>query len=139
MSTGEMHSLLLIFTIAALAPLLCEWIPWIRLPLVVLEICLGIVVGPQVLDWASQGSVVRVVSNFGLASLFCLAGFEMEFPALRGRPIPLATLGWLVSLACCLAAGFALQGSGLVDSGLIVGAALTTTALGTLVPILRDA
>jgi Kef-type K+ transport system membrane component KefB len=51
----------------------------------------------------------------------------------------LAALGWLVSLIVCLGVGFGLQGCGIVDSGLIVGAALTTTALGTLMPILRDA
>ena len=59
--------------------------------------------------------------------------------AIRGRPLTMAALGWLVSFAICLAAGFGLQGCGLVGSGLTVGAALTTTALGTLMPILRDA
>src|SRR5215471_6449390 len=139
MALTELHSLLLIFTIAAVAPLLCEWIPRIRLPLVVLEICLGILVGPQVLGWADAGPVVRVLASFGLAALFFLAGFEIDFPAIRGRPIAMATLGWLASLVICLAVGFGLRGCGLVESPLIVGAALTTTALGALVPILRDA
>jgi Kef-type K+ transport system membrane component KefB len=80
-----------------------------------------------------------VLANFGLSFLFFLAGFEINFQAIRGRPLTLAGLGWLVSLAVGLAAGFGLQACGLVDSGLIVGAALTTTALGTLMPILRDA
>jgi Kef-type K+ transport system membrane component KefB len=139
MALGELHSLLLIFTIAAVAPLLCEWIPRIRLPLVVLEIGLGILVGPQVLGWATPGPVIGVFARFGLAALFFLAGFEIDFPAIRGRPIILGTLGWLASLAVCLGVGFGLQACGVVDSGLIVGAALATTALGTLVPILRDA
>src|SRR5262245_52658209 len=139
MALNELHSLLLIFTIAAVAPLLCEWIPRIRLPLVVLEIILGILVGPQVLGWAAAGPTVLVLANFGLASLFFLAGLEIDFPAVRGRPITLATLGWLASFVVCLGVGFGLRGCGLVDSALIVGAALTTTALGTLVPILRDA
>ena len=53
-----------------------------------------------------------------------------------------ATYTWQptpASLAICLAVGYSLQGSGLIDSGLIVGAALSTTALGALMPILRDA
>jgi Kef-type K+ transport system membrane component KefB len=139
MALHELHSLLLIFTIAAVAPLLCEWVPWIRLPLVVLEITLGIVVGPQVLGWAAPGPTIEVLSNFGLAALFFLAGFEIDYPAIRGRPLTLAALAWLASLVVCLGVGFGLQGCGIVDSGLIVGAALTTTALGTLMPILRDA
>jgi len=139
MNLPELHSLLIILAIAVLAPLMCEWIPHIRLPIVVVEICLGILVGPQVLGWATAGPTIQVLSNFGLAFLFFLAGFEINFPAIRGRPLTMAALGWFVSLGVCLTAGFALQGSGLVDSGLIVGAALSTTALGTLMPILRDA
>jgi Kef-type K+ transport system membrane component KefB len=139
MALTELHSLLLVFTIAALAPFLCEWVPWIRLPLVVAEIGLGILVGPQVLGWAAAGPTIHVLANFGLAFLFFLAGFEIDFPAIRGRPITWAALGWLMSLTICLGAGFGLQWCGIVDSGLIVGAALATTALGTLMPILRDA
>jgi Kef-type K+ transport system membrane component KefB len=136
MSLPELHSLLIIFTIAAVAPLLCEVVP---VPLVVLEISLGILVGPQVLGWAETGPTIDALARFGLVALFFLAGFEVDFPSIRGRPITLAVLSWLASLAICLAVGFGLQGCGIVDSGLIVGAALTTTALGTLMPILRDA
>jgi Kef-type K+ transport system membrane component KefB len=139
MSPNEPNSLLVILTIAALAPFLCEWVPGIRLPLVVLEIGFGILVGPQVLGWAAAGPIIQVLSNFGMIFLFFLAGFEINFQAIRGRPLTLAALGWLVSFAVGLGVGFILQGCGLVDSGLIVGAALTTTALGTLMPILRDA
>src|SRR5262249_55213371 len=100
----------------------------------------GVLIGPHVLGWATADSpILQVLANIGLASLFFLAGFEIDFPAIRGRPLALAALGWFLSLAVCLAVGFGLQGSGLVDSGLIVGAALSTTALGTLMPILRDA
>jgi Kef-type K+ transport system membrane component KefB len=139
MALTELHSLLLIFTIAVVAPFLCEWVPRIRLPLVVAEIGLGILVGPQVLAWAAAGPTIGVLANFGLAFLFFLAGFEIDFPAIRGRPLLLAALGWLASLVVCLGVGFGLQACGAVDSGLIVGAALATTALGTLMPILRDA
>ncbi len=139
MEITELHSLLLILTIAALVPFLCEWIPKIKLPIVVLEITLGILIGPQVLKLASVGPTIQVLSNFGLAFLFFLAGFEIDFAAIRGRPLVIAGLGWVVSFVICLGLGFALQVAGVIDSGLVVGAALTTTALGTLMPILRDA
>src|SRR6516162_4845628 len=78
MSLHELHSLLLIFTIAAVAPLLCEWVPGIRLPIVVLEIILGILVGLQVLGFAAAGPTIDVLANFGLAALFFLAGQKDE-------------------------------------------------------------
>jgi Kef-type K+ transport system membrane component KefB len=74
MALPELYSLLLIFTIAAVAPFLCEWVPQIRLPLVVAEIGLGILVEPQVLAWAAAGPTIEVLANFGLAFLFFLAG-----------------------------------------------------------------
>jgi Kef-type K+ transport system membrane component KefB len=139
MSLEELNSLLIVFTIAAISPFLSEWIPRIRIPLVVLEIGLGILVGPQVLGWATAGPTIQVLSRFGLVVLFFLAGYEVDFKAIHGRPLTLAALGWVVSFVLCLGVGYGLQGLGLVDSGLIVGAAMTTTALGTLMPILRDA
>jgi Kef-type K+ transport system membrane component KefB len=139
MNLNELHSLLLILTIAALGPFVCEWIPHLRLPLVVLEIILGIVFGPQVLNFAAAGPIIQVFATFGLAFLFFLVGFEIDYQAIRGRPLALGGLGWLASLVICLIAGFSLQALGVVRSGLIVGAALSTTALGTLLPVLRDA
>src|SRR6185436_14948060 len=139
MEISELHSLLLILVIAGAAPFLCEWIPHIRLPLVVMEIILGILIGPQVLGLASAGPTIQVFATFGLAFLFFLVGFEIDYQAIRGRPLALAGLGWLASLIICLVAGFSLQALGLVNSGLVVGAAMSTTALGTLLPVLRDA
>src|SRR5215471_294723 len=106
MEIHELHSLLLIFLIAALAPLLCEWIPRVRLPLVVLEISLGVLMGPQALGWAATGPTIDVLANFGLAALFFLAGFEIDFRSIRGRPLTQAALAWAVSFLACLAIGF---------------------------------
>ena len=139
MEINELHSLLLILTIAAVGPFVCEWIPHVRLPLVVLEIILGIVFGPQVLNLASAGPTIQVLATFGLAFLFFLVGFEIDYQAIRGRPLAFGVLGWFASLIICLLVGFGLQALGIVNSGLIVGAALSTTALGTLLPVLRDA
>jgi Kef-type K+ transport system membrane component KefB len=139
MQPHEPRTFLIILAIAALAPFVCEWPRYIRLPLVVLEIGFGILVGPQVFGWAESGPMIQVFSNFGMAFLFFMAGFEINFQAIRGRPMSLTGAGWLISLTLGLALGFGLQWCGLTESGLIVGAALTTTALGTLMPILRDA
>jgi hypothetical protein len=137
MTLPELHSLMLIFTIAVVAPLLCEWIPRIRLPLVVMEISLGILIGPQVLGWAAAGPTIQVLANFGLAFLFFLAGFEIDFPAIKGRRFSRRPSDGSCPRACPVA-GFSLQFSGLIDSGLIVGRPFDNR-FGTLMPILRDA
>jgi flagellin-like protein len=75
----------------------------------------------------------------GLTFLMFLAGFELELDRLKGPPIRLAVVGWFFSLVLALGVAFALVSSGLALDTLIVGLALTTTALGTLLPIIDDA
>jgi hypothetical protein len=53
---------------------------------------------------------------------------ELDFQRVRGRPLRLATAGWVASLVLGLAAGLVLRG--LSFAGLVIGLALTTTALG---------
>lgn len=138
MSPLEQQTFLVVLTLAVLAPVLGDLIPRIRLPVVVLEIILGILVGPQVLGWAEPGPVVNVLGRFGMAFLFFLAGLEIDFQAIRGRPLVRTGLGWLLSVAIGLGLGLSLQLLGVVGSGVVLALALTTTALGTLIPILRD-
>jgi Kef-type K+ transport system membrane component KefB len=108
------------------------------LNVVVVELLLGILIGPQVLGIAHMGPTLNVLSTFGLAFLFFLAGNEVEIERVRGRPMELGALGWLISLAVALAFGTLLQASGLVLKTIYVAVALTATSMGTLVPILGD-
>lgn len=139
MSESVQGSAVVIMAAAVAAVLLAELLRGIRLPVVVLEIVLGILIGPQVLHWAVVHPFIDGLSQLGLALLMFLAGFEADPARIRGRPLNLAVAGWGVSLVLGLAAGAMLAASGRVLSGLIVGLALATTALGTLLPIVRDA
>jgi Kef-type K+ transport system membrane component KefB len=137
--TAENQTLLIVLTLAVLAPVLVELIPRVAIPAIVLEIVLGIFVGPQGLQWAETNQQLELLSRFGMAFLFFLAGLEIDFAAIRGRPIVWAGLGWLVSVAIAMGAGWGLHAAGVIVSGAVVATACTTTALGALIPILRDA
>lgn len=63
---------------------------------------------------------------------------ELDLEHVRGRPLTLAGFGWLFSFALGLAAAALLYGLNLIRSPIMVAVALTTTAIGTLLPILRD-
>src|SRR5262245_52651879 len=92
------HALLVVLFVAAIAPLFNELPIRLRLPLVVLELVFGVVVGPQVLDLvAAQGSL-RTLSALGLSFLFFLAGLDLDFSTLRGQPLNLGIAGWLLSV-----------------------------------------
>lgn len=132
-------TLLVIGLVAFSAPLLTSLAPWLRLPALVIEILLGIVVGPQVLDIVEVTEPISFLSEIGLATLMFLAGSEIDPDRVKGPPLKLATSGWVLSVGLGLGLGFALHAAGIIVNEMYVGLALTTTALGTLLPILRDA
>ncbi|HEX4752088.1 MAG TPA: cation:proton antiporter, partial [Solirubrobacterales bacterium] len=107
-------------------------------PVVVLELMLGIVVGPHVLGLAHSDSFIEFFSNLGLGMLFFFAGYEIDFNRIKGVPVKLGAWGWLLSVALAYGIGGALAAAGIVVSFLYTGSAMATTAIGTLIPILRD-
>ena len=137
--TEDLQSLVVILVAAALAPLIVDLPNRLRLPAVVAEITLGILIGPQVLGFAEPVGVVEFLSTVGLAFLFFLGGLEVDFDRVRGLPAKLGGYGWLISLALGLGIAFGLEEIDFVLSTELVGVAICTTAIGTLMPILRDA
>ena len=135
----DRETLLVILLVAALSPVVADLPARVRVPGVVVEIMLGIVVGPHVLGLATPDDLVEVLSEFGLAFLFFFAGMEIDFDRMRGRPLTLAARGWGISLVLGMAAAALLWAAGVIGAPVLVGLTLTTTALGALVPILRDA
>lgn len=133
------HALLVVLFVAAMAPLFNELPIRLRLPLVVLELVFGMVVGPHGLDLVSAEGHLRMLLALGLSFLFFLAGMELDFSTLKGPPLRLGTLGWLLSIAIALGATMGLESVGLVSDAKLVAVALSTTAIGTLLPILREA
>ena len=124
---------------ALAAPLALGLFPRIRLPAIVLEIVLGIVIGPHVLSWVSIDTPIQVISLLGLAFLLLLAGLEVEYDRFRGRLLRLTALGYTISFGLALLIGLGLHAGGLVKSPLLIGIALSATSLGIVIPVLKDA
>lgn len=130
-------SLILIPLAAAAAPPLASMIGRVaKVPLVAFEIILGILIGPSLLGWVEPTEFITVLSHLGLAMLFFMAGNEIDFRTVQGRPLNRAGLAWLISIGGGLVLGVLLAPT--VAAGVFIGVALSSTALGTLLPILRD-
>ena len=108
------------------------------IPVVVVELALGVVIGPQALDLAHVNSFTDFFADLGLGMLFFFAGYEIDIARIRGEPLRLALLGWALSLAIAYSLGGLLAAAGVVVSLVYVGSALATTAIGTLIPVLSD-
>ncbi|HLN40832.1 MAG TPA: cation:proton antiporter [Acidimicrobiales bacterium] len=109
------------------------------MPSVVIELGLGILMGPYVFKLAHPNTLVTGLSDMGLTFLMFLAGFDLDLNRVKGQPLRLAAVSWLLSVVLALGVAFALVSTGLALDTLIVGLALTTTALGTLLPVVSDA
>ena len=131
-----LQNLLMVGLVAALAPLVVGLLPF-RVPQVVLLIVGGVVIGPQVLDWAHSGTL-SLLSNVGLGFLFLLAGYELELGLFTRQPGYRALAAWFISMGLAVGVTGALASVGYVEAFVPVALGLTTTALGTLLPILRD-
>src|SRR5881398_3045692 len=112
----EVHftNLLIVVAVAVLAPLALGFFPRIRLPAIVLEIVLGIVIGPSGLGWVKADLPVSILTLIGLAFLLFLAGLEIDLQRLRGRILKVTALGFVASFAIGIVAGLGLQAGNFV-------------------------
>ena len=131
-------NLLIVAAVAFAAPLSLGFLPRLRLPSIVLEIVLGIVIGPSGLGWASADLPVSILSLVGLAFLLFLAGLEIDVERLRGQTLKLTALGFAISFGIGLGAGVILSAGGFVKSPLFIAIILVSTSLGVIVPVLKD-
>jgi Kef-type K+ transport system membrane component KefB len=135
--TRGLETLLVAATVAALAPVIVALLPGPRIPQVVVLLVGGVLIGPEMLGWAER-SAIDLLDNVGLGFLFLLAGYELDLHLFRERPGRLAIVAWLVTVGLAVATVGILEATGLVRAFVPVALGLTTTALGTLLPILRD-
>src|SRR6478609_8254914 len=113
-------NLLVVASVAVLAPMTVGFAPRLRIPAVVLEIIGGIIIGPSGFGWVRVDLPVQILALFGLAFLLFLAGLEIDVHQLRGRLLRFAVLGW-------------------VSEPLLLAITLSATSLGLVVPVLKDA
>jgi Kef-type K+ transport system membrane component KefB len=134
--TGSFFAVVVVAAIAAITVALVpkRFAP----PVVVLELMMGIAIGPAVLGLAHVDEFTEFFSNLGLGMLFFFAGYEIDFERIKGVPLKLGAWGWALSVGLAFGIGGILAGMGIVVSFLYTGAAMATTAIGTLIPILRD-
>jgi Kef-type K+ transport system membrane component KefB len=132
-----LSSLFVVALVAAATPVVVGLLSRLRVPQVVVLILGGVVVGPQMLGWADPESIA-LLSNVGLGFLFLLAGYELELRLFKEKPGRMALVAWFVTVVLACAVVGLLAATGLVRAFVPVALGLTTTALGTLLPILRD-
>lgn len=133
---------LIVLAIAAAAPLVAfgssRLLRGAIVPIAVIELILGAAFGPHGLGVAHLDPTVGLLGEVGLAFLFFFAGYEIDFADIRGTPVRLALIGWFASVGIAYLLARVLSASGSFTVNLLVACAMATTALGTILPVLRD-
>lgn len=133
------HPVLIVMAVAVAAALLGEIrFGVLQVPVVVWEMLLGIAIGPRVFALVRADGLLEWLGKLGLAALFFMSGMDLNLQRVKGRPLNLAIYGWLLSLALGLFVATLLHLLPFIHAPIMVGLALTTTAMGVLMPILRD-
>lgn len=122
---------------ALLAPLL-SYATGKRLPAVVLLICFGLVIGPNVLGLASLDGGVGLIKEIGLGMLFLLAGYKIEPETLRGKEGRTGLATWLMCAVLSFLGAMSIVGFHSSSTAIVLAIALTSTAIGTLLPIMKQ-
>ena len=78
MPNASFSGLVIVAAVAFLAPLLLGLAPRLRLPATVLEILVGIAIGPSGLTLVQVDVPIQVLALIGLAFTLFLAGLEIE-------------------------------------------------------------
>ncbi len=140
MVTFDFTGLLVVAVVAFVAPLLAGLVPRRLLPVVVLEVLLGLAVGPQGLGWVKPQGAVELLYLMGLGFLLFLAGQDIDPKHFSDPMIRETSLAYVISIAVAfpVALGLTSLATGSADLRLIA-LSLTSSSLGILVPVIRDA
>ena len=135
---NEFGGIFAISCVAVLAPVLVRLPAFALMPVVGLELVLGVLIGPSVMGLVRSDNTIKFLAEFGLVFLFFQAGLESKRDEIGRAELRLGALAWLASFG--LAVGFVgvLYLFGMVRSPLLVALILPTTAFGVLITILRQ-
>ena len=142
--------LFVIFVIAWIVPLLLSWLEISKVPAVIVEIILGVIIGPYVLDLVPEEEYIDFLASTGFLFLIFLAGFEIDLnkilatlPIKKLRRVDLISNTLLLALfiyigSLILAFPFGWLLNQFFDVDLVFFALLLpTVALSIIVPILK--
>src|SRR5664279_2469735 len=119
--------LLLIAFIAMLAALLRELPNVVRIPVVVLEVILGMLIGPHIFNLATPDGMIGTLGELGLAFLLFMVGLEIDFDKIRGRALSLAVSSWFFSFLSAIVCMFFFNAIGLIETPIMLAAVALST------------
>ncbi len=147
---SDFNSLLLITILAVAVPVALNRVRRLRIPIVVGEIMVGILIGKSGFDLVEPNPILHFLAEFGFTFLMFLSGLEISMKTVLGasdtasagprwqRPLPLAFLMLGLTIAMATVVGYGVTAAGMARNPILMGLILSTTSLGIVVPILKE-
>jgi len=136
--------LLIIGVTAFLAPVLGHRIRRWKIPVIVLEILFGILLGRSGLGLAQHTPIVDFLSEFGFIFLMFLSGFELDFSQPRSlgqnrvRRYLLPFGVFFLTVLCSLGSAEAAHRFGMIRDPILFALIFSTTSVGIVLPTLKE-
>ncbi len=143
--------MLIVTALAAFIPLVTDRLKVLPIPVIVGEILVGILLGESGFGIIRESSYLTFLAEFGFVYLMFLSGLEIDFSRLQsnelaerrggalGNPITLGFAVFAGTVALAFLISLLLGAAGMVRNPLIMALILSTTSVGVVVPVLRDA
>lgn len=125
--------LIIILVAITIAPIIARYT---HLPVIVIELLIGIVMGRSLLDMIPDNALFEFFSSFGLIFLMFLAGLDMDFSSIK-KSFRNTVLISAASLLVPFFSGY-FAGLYLGINPLILGSVICTTSLGLILPICKE-
>ncbi len=153
MPDSHFTPLLLVVFLAFIVPIFLSRFKQLRLPIVVGEILVGIIIGRSGFQLIpADEPILDFFAEFGFVFLMFLSGMEIDFSSLsptdnkkegtqrsgKHSPLRLAVISFLLTLGLAFGVSFLLVQTGLAQNIWMMGLILSTTSLGIVVPILKE-
>lgn len=144
----SMLSLVVVVVVAFLAPILRERLKLIIVPVVVVEIIAGLIIGKSGFNLVGSDPWLDILSSLGLIFLMFLSGLEIDFTIFKQRSvnaqrrepnsfaISLVIFTFIFILSYLLA--LALSAIGLLASPFFMTLVISTISLGIVLPTLKE-
>ena len=137
--TADYISLLAIVAAAVICPIIAQIVPKKIIPEAVLLLIAGAVFGPNMVGTIQDDQTIQFMAKLGLAFQFLIAGYEIDPKLLTGKRGMKGLATWAVTfvLALC-AAALLFDPADNFMAFAAVAIAMTSTALGTLIGIMKE-
>lgn len=94
-------------------------------------------IAPHMLELTRVTESIEFIRELGMGFLFLSAGFEVNISDMRSKQGKNASVTWFISFIISFSLGLMLS-NGNIQFSIVLAIASTSTALGTLLPILKD-